>query len=53
MASLGFYQKKFGKREGRKRYNAIKRQYRRRNRAKINAYQRGRYKALVAAAKSA
>lgn len=46
MASLSFYQQKYGKREGRKRYNAKQRAYRRRNRARINAAQRARYKAL-------
>jgi hypothetical protein len=51
MASLDFYTKKYGKREGRRRYNAKKRAYRRRNRDKVNAQQRAWYHARVNAAK--
>jgi hypothetical protein len=50
MASLNFYQEKYGKREGRKIYNAKQRAYRRKHRAKINAAQRARYKALISRA---
>jgi len=53
MASLTFYQQKYGKRIGRKKYLAYCRSYRRKNRAKINASQRARYKFLTEAAKVA
>jgi len=40
MASLSFYQNKFGKRVGRKAYNAYHREYKKKNREKINAARR-------------
>jgi len=40
MASLDFYMRTFGKRDGRKRYNAYHREYKKKNRAKINAARR-------------
>jgi hypothetical protein len=46
MASLTFYVEKYGRREGKKRYNAYHRRYKRRNREQINAAQRERLRAL-------
>ena len=40
MASLTYYVRTFGKREGRKRYNAYHREYKRKNRVKLNAARR-------------
>jgi hypothetical protein len=40
MASLSFFEKKFGKREGRKQYNAYHAEYRNKNRKKITVYNR-------------
>jgi hypothetical protein len=45
MASLTFYIQKFGRREGRKKYNAYHRKYKKRNRDKINAARRKARKA--------
>jgi hypothetical protein len=45
MASLTFYIQKFGKREGRKKYNAYHRDYKKQNRDKINAARRAARKA--------
>jgi hypothetical protein len=52
MASLIFYQRKHGKREGRMIYRKKQRAYRRKHRDEINAAQRARYQALTNAAKS-
>jgi hypothetical protein len=38
MASLGWYQKKFGKRAGRKKYNAYHQAYRNTRKLKLRAY---------------
>jgi len=46
MASLAYYERAFGKREGRKRYNAYHREYKKKNRTKINAARRAVRKAL-------
>jgi hypothetical protein len=45
MASLTTYVKKFGKREGRKQYNKMHREYRKTHLAEIRKYDRVRYKA--------
>jgi hypothetical protein len=45
MASLAYYEQTFGKREGRKRYNAYHRNYKKKNREKINAARREARKA--------
>ena len=42
MASLSYYTNKFGKRAGRKAYNAYHREYKKKNRARINAERRAR-----------
>jgi hypothetical protein len=44
MASLSTYINKFGRREGRRRYNAFHRAYKKKNRAKINAARRKAHK---------
>jgi hypothetical protein len=51
MASLSYYIKAFGKRDGRKKYNAYHRAYKKKNRAKINAARRAARKAHKARAK--
>lgn len=51
MASLAYYVREFGKREGRKRYNAYHRDYKKKNRAKINAARRAAWKARKQRAK--
>jgi hypothetical protein len=40
MASLSYYVRKFGKREGRKRYNEFHRGYKQANRERINSARR-------------
>jgi hypothetical protein len=40
MASLAYYERTFGKIEGRNRYNAFHREYKKKNRTKINAARR-------------
>jgi hypothetical protein len=45
MASLDFYIRKFGRREGRKKYNAFHREYKKQHRDKINAARRAARKA--------
>jgi hypothetical protein len=40
MASLSFFIKKFGRREGRERYNAVHRQYRKTHLEEIRKYRR-------------
>jgi hypothetical protein len=45
MASLSTFERKYGKREGRKRYNAWHREYRKLHLAKLRKYDRERYKA--------
>ena len=42
MASLAFFIKKFGARQGRKEYNAYHKKYRKLNRKKLALYQRNR-----------
>jgi hypothetical protein len=45
MASLSYYVRKHGKREGRKRYNEFHREYKQANRQRINTARRAARKA--------
>jgi hypothetical protein len=45
MASLATYIRKFGKKEGRNKYNAWHREYRQEHLAELRKYDRKRYKA--------
>lgn len=51
MASLGFYQTKFGKRDGRTLYNAYHRAYKKKHRKQINAARRAARKTAQIEAK--
>jgi len=42
MASLNWYQKKFGKREGRRKYNAFHREYREKHAPELSLYWKNR-----------